>query len=485
MTSITNAPPAPARPGAEPGPVPGARLALTVLVLINLFNYIDRQVLSANLSAIEKQLLPAGGADNAKLLGSLAMAFMLSYMVFAPLFGWLADRMPRWRLVGVGVLLWTVASGASGLAGTFGPSTPGGVAVNVVLGTFVFLLITRCFVGVGEAAYGPVAPTMISDLFPIKVRGAVMSWFYVAIPVGSALGYTLGGLAGWPGSFYFVVPPGILLGLWCFWMPEPKLGQADVGAAAPVRHVQFRDYVILLRTPSYVLNCLGMAAMTFALGGIGHWMPYYIETYRGVPDPEWGKTLFGIIVVVSGLTATILGGLAGDWLRPRYSGSYFLVSGVAMLVAFPLFLAVLWTPFPWAWVLIFLSCFFLFFNTGPTNTILANVTHPALRAPGFAVNILFIHLFGDAVSPTIIGAIADAFKTGDKSNMDAGFLAVSVMVLLGGVFWLAGAPFLARDTARAPTLLDEPGQLPDAGPLFGATGRSGPDDRVADRDAIQ
>src|SRR5437667_3801968 len=135
------------------------------------------------------------------------MAFMVTYMAGAPIFGRLAEKRNRWFLVGVGVLLWSLASGASGLAGGF-----------------FGLLLTRCFVGIGEAAYGPVAPTLISDLYPIKVRGSVLSWFYAAIPVGSALGYALGGLAGWPWSFYLVVPPGLALGVWCFLMPEPPPG---------------------------------------------------------------------------------------------------------------------------------------------------------------------------------------------------------------------------------------------------------------------
>src|SRR5439155_18687574 len=139
------------------------------------------------------------------------------------------------------------------------------------------------------------------------------------------------------------------------------------------------------------------------------------------------------IVVVSGLGATLLGGIVGDRLRPRFAGSYFLVSGLSMLVAFPLFLAVLYVPFrpfPWAWICIFLACFFLFFNTGPTNTILANVTHPSLRAPAFALNIFIIHALGDAISPKIIGMLAKEFAKDGVPNMNAGFLAVSGLVLV-------------------------------------------------------
>lgn len=433
-------------------PLPGARMALILLLLINLFNYIDRQVLAANLPPIESQLLPPHSLENEERLGDLATAFMVSYMLIAPLFGWLADRMPRWRLVGIGVILWSLASGASGLAGTANAHAHLG-GVTAVMGTFTFLLMTRCFVGIGEAAYGPVAPTVISDLYPVKIRGSVLSWFYAAIPVGGALGYAFGGLLGWPWAFYWVVPPGLLLGLWCFLMPEPPRGQADLQRGAVTRP-RLKDYLVLARTPSYVLDCLGMSAMTFAIGGIAHFMPRYIHNYKGVENLAQVNVIFGAIVVVSGLSATLLGGMVGDRLRARFSGSYFLVSGLSMLVAFPCFLGVLKLSFPLAWVLIFLACFFLFFNTGPSNTILANVTHPAIRAQGFAINILIIHLLGDAVSPKIIGHIAKVFAEGDKPNLTAGFFLVSFMILVGGVLWLMGTPFLARDTALAPGRLE-------------------------------
>jgi hypothetical protein len=125
------------------------------------------------------------------------------------------------------------------------------------------------------------------------------------------------------------------------------------------------------------------------------------------------------------------------------------VSGAAMFIAFPMILLVLLTPFPLAWLFVFLGVFFLFFNTGPTNTILANVTHPAIRSSAFAINILIIHALGDAISPVVMGWI------GDHYNMDWALAFVSVVVLFGGAFWLAGAPHLARDTAQAPTRLSQ------------------------------
>lgn len=447
-----NGSPAAARISAFGTGVPGARPALILLLAINLFNYIDRYILAALLTPIENDLLPAGGEHNKTLLGLLVPAFMVTYMLFAPVFGWLADRMSRWVLIAIGVIIWSLACGASGLSGSYVELHPDTNLREVAFfgagWLFWFLVLTRCLVGIGEAAYGPAAPALISDLYPVKVRGQVMSWFYAAIPVGSALGYVWGGHAGWPDAFYWVIPPGLILGVLCLLMREPARGQTDLQDPSRIRHAGLKDYLWLLRNRSYLLATLGYTAATFVVGGIGTWMPYYLENYRHEPR-EQANYYFGMITVVAGLTATLLGGLAGDWLRSRFPGSYFLVSAGGMLVGFPLFLAVLVTPLPWAWVLIFLTCFCLFFNTGPVNTILANVTHPALRAPGFALNILIIHAFGDVISPLIIGAIAD------WKNLNVSFLAMSGMILLSAAFWFVGMPFLARDTERAQTSLPD------------------------------
>jgi MFS transporter, Spinster family, sphingosine-1-phosphate transporter len=423
------------------GPLPGARAALVLLLAINLFNYIDRQVLAAVEPEIRRELLSGESKEGARFwMGLLSTAFLITYMLIAPLFGWLADRTSRWVLVGIGVVLWSLASGASGLDWHTDLTT-----------AYWLLLLTRCFVGIGEGAYGPVAPTMISDLYPVKDRGRVLAWFYLAIPVGGALGYAFGevvqGSLGWRWAFYLVVPPGLLLGLWCFLMREPPRGQSD-HAVAPRRKATARDYLALFKIPSYTLNTLGMTAMTFAIGALAWWMPDYLEEKKVPYMLGIGpRTVFGAITALSGLIATLLGGMAGDWLRARYPGSYFLVSAVAMLLGFPMLLLFLYVPFPWAWIFAFLTVFCLFFNTGPTNTILANVTHPAIRASAFALNILIIHALGDAISPPVIGFIAD------RTSMAFGFVVVSFLMLVGGLFWLWGARYLERDTALAPTRL--------------------------------
>jgi MFS family permease len=396
---------------------------LALLLVINLFCYLDRYILAAIIPEIKTQFLAGDPNANGKA-GLLTTAFLVSYMLTAPIFGWMADRFSRWIIIGFSVAIWSLASGATGLAMSF-----------------VMLLITRMFLGIGEAGYGPAAPTIISDLYPVEKRGQVLAWFFMAIPVGSALGYVLGGMIqaslGWRWAFFLVTPPGLLLAAVCFFMPEPRHSMAGIGKKK--EHASLADYRKLLKIPSLITNIIAQTAMTFAIGGLSVWAPTYIVEARGLP---LGKvdTMFGGILVVAGLISTLLGGILGDKLRPRFPGSYFLVSGTGMLLGFPCTIAMLYVPFPYAWIFIFFAMFFLFLNIGPSNTALANVTPPAMRATAYALNILVIHLLGDVLSPPLIGWVKD------HGTWNLSFFVVSTVMLLAGIIWIASMHSLARDT---------------------------------------
>jgi len=402
----------------------GAGIALGLLLTINLFNYIDRQVLAAVEPEIRSAFFAPGDANAMTKTGLLGTAFLVTYMFSAPVLGFLADRMSRWIIVGSAVILWSLASGGSGLAATF-----------------TLLFATRICVGIGEGGYGPAAPTILADLYPIEIRGRIMAMFCAAIPVGSALGYVLGGQVsahlGWRWAFYMVAPPGLLLGLLCFWQRDPRVASYHL-MQAPRRGL--KDYVKLFQTRSYLANCIAQTLMTFAAGGLGYWVSAYLS-FRN-QSPAAGRTIFGLITVVAGLSSTIIGGIIADKLRPRFPSSYFWVSGIGMLMACPFFVVSLYIPFPAAWVAMFLAIFMLFLNTGPSNTALANVSLPAVRATAFAVNILIIHALGDVQAFWMLGYI------GGHSNIRVAFLFVSAVILASGVAWIAGAKYLPEDAAR-------------------------------------
>lgn len=402
---------------------PGARTALTLLLGINLFNYIDRFVLAAVEPNIRAAFFAPGDPNAMAMTGTLAPAFLVTYMLSAPVLGFLADRFSRWVIVGVCVILWSFATAASGFAATF-----------------VALFATRIFVGIGEGGYGPAAPTILADHFTLQMRGRIMAIFCAAIPVGSALGYVLGGLInhqlGWRWAFYLVAIPGIILGLVCFFQKDPRV---RTGVPGERRQARKENYLALLRTRSFVFNCMAQTAMTFALGGLAFWMSAYL-IFRN-QSPALATPIFGGITVVAGLLSTLLGGFIADRLQKRFSGSYFLVSGLGMLLAFPLFIGMIYAPFPLAWVFLFGAVFFVFLNTGPSNAALANVAGPQVRATAFALNILIIHFFGDALSPPLLGLIAG------RSNMNVAFLVISVAILISGIIWLLGMKYLAADTA--------------------------------------
>ena len=284
----------------------------------------------------------------------------------------------------------------------------------------------------------------MADWFPLEKRGRILAIFCAAIPVGSALGYVLGGVVsahlGWRWAFYLVTPPGILLALFCFFQRDPRTRD---GARAQEARAGWKEYRELFRTRSYVFNTLAGTAFTFALGGLGFWVAAYLR-YRG--QPASGKAIFGAMTAVAGLISTLLGGWLADRLRPRFAASYFLVSGVGMLLAFPFFVAALFVPFPAAWGFMFVAIFFCFLNTGPANTALANVARPSVRATAFAFNILIIHLFGDAAAFPAIGYI------GGHTTMNIAFLVVSGMMLLAGIFWLLGMKYLPAETDAVESL---------------------------------
>lgn len=439
-------------------PAPYAYWSLAALCAMNLLNYIDRFILAAVMAPVQDDL---GVGDRDALGGVLVTAFIVSYSLFSPLMGWLGDRVTRKYLLAAGVGLWSLATFASGLAGKLGLGPVHLPVYGLVPGAYWEMLLARSVMGVGEATYAILAPSLIADLFPKARRNMAMAVFYVAIPLGAGLGYGIGGVVaahwGWRMAFFVVGLPGLAVALAALLLREPRRGGSEpeellAAACEPAHRSPWQAYAALARNRSYVYNLLGMALFTFALGGLQAWAPKFFHKVRGMELQEANLWLGGV-VLVSGLFGTALGGVLGDllgpWLGrslpPRRGGGYFWLSGLTMLAAVPFFLLVLRLQVPvWIFSSMLLGLILAFVNYGPTNTIIVNVTVPNMRATAVAVNILAIHVLGDIPSPPLMGWVSDV-----TGSLFWGLAITVPAVLASGVFFCLGAPHLRADEEAA------------------------------------
>lgn len=398
-------------PGA-PSPLPRAGWALAVLTAMNLLNYIDRYVPSAVKEPLKADL----HLTDAETAWPLT-AFVVVYMLASPLFGGLADRFARRHVIAAGVALWSLATAAAAWASGF----------------WTFLL-ARALVGVGEAAYATLTPALLSDFYPPQRRNQVLTWFYAAIPVGAALGFGLGGWLGqhygWRAAFLACGLPGLLAAGAVLSVPEPARGTFDSdGAAAPVPWRQAIRQ--LARNPPYLYAIGGYVLVTFAAGAMADWFPAFLSRERGMDLAEAGRVV-GTATVIGGLLGTLGGGWLGDRLAARgLKNPYFLLSwttiaGAALLAVAALVVrdtAGLFAAIAAAQTLLW--CY-----NGPINAILVNCVSSGLRVRAFSLSILAIHLLGDAISPPIVGAIADA-----TGSLPLAVTLIPVALVAGAAVW--------------------------------------------------
>jgi len=397
--------------------------ALTLLTCLNLLNYIDRSVLFAVQPLVQAEF----HLTNAQV-GYLTSAFLGFYMVAAPFTGPLADRYSRKLIIVFGAIFWSALT-----------------LLTAVTHTYWELLVRHTLVGVGEATFVTIAPTFVADLFPEEKRGRIFGLFYLAIPVGTAGGYLLGGrLAphfGWRFPFYIAALPGFALALAVLFLREPERGQFDSLRETPDRGTLLG----LAQNPAFWTATLGMTTMTFALGGIQVWMPTFLSRVRGY-TLESANELFGAIVVVDGIVASLAGGWLGDYLLPRMKGSYYFVSAISMALGVPFMIVALFIKGPLMLPAIALAAFFLLVNTSPLNAAVVNSVGAHIRATAIATNIFILHLLGDVPSPAMMGYVADW-----RSLQEAFVLPVIAMVLSSVILFygMRFAPELRPEAARA------------------------------------
>ena len=410
-----------------------ARTALLVLTALNLLNYADRNVLFAVQPLVQDEF-----HLSKTQIGYLTSAFLGFYMIAAPFVGPLADRYSRKLIIALGGIFW------SGLT-----------LLTAFTHNYTELLVRHTLVGIGEATFVTIAPTFVADLFAEKLRGRILGIFYLAIPVGSAAGYLLGGnLApqyGWRFPFYIAAAPGFLLAIAVLFLKEPERGQFDSvkepreDSPARVFTGSFlarlyttayldlkRVYAGVLCNPAFLTATLGMAAMTFSLGGIQVWMPQFLYSERHYSLAH-ANFIFGIIIVVDGIVASLAGGWLGDYLLRRMKSAYYLVSAVGMALGVPVMIVALFFKGRVMVPAIAVAAFFLLLNTSPLNAAVMNSVGAHIRATAIAVEIFIIHLLGDVPSPTMMGWVADHRSLQAAFILPVIAMAISAAILFYGM----------------------------------------------------
>jgi predicted MFS family arabinose efflux permease len=380
---------------------------------MNLLNYIDRYLVTALLPEIQQDLRISDSQ-----CGLLGTAFMVVYFLVSPIFGWLGDRVVRPRLLGLGVAVWSLATAAAGM-------------VHGYRGLFM----ARAAVGIGEAAYGTIAPSLITDSFDRPAHGRRLALFYLATPTGSAIGYLLGGAlgtrVGWRPAFLLVGLPGLLLAAVAFALRDPVRSAARP-PSVPLGQAIRETYATLWRNGVYVGTVAGYTAYTFALGGLAFWVPTYMMRVRGYPQ-ELGMRYFGGITVVTGIVGTLVGGWLGDRLLRITSKGYTWVSVIAMATGGSLCWAALHSVDNTQFIgLMAAAQLCLFLNTGPVNALIVGSVPQSMRGSAMATSIFCIHLFGDAASPWLIGRFSDT------TNLATAMQTIPAVFFWAGVLWATG-----------------------------------------------
>jgi MFS transporter, Spinster family, sphingosine-1-phosphate transporter len=398
--------------------------ALLILTSLNLLDYLDRYLV-ASLGPLMKADL---GLSNTAF-GFLGTAFILVYFVTSPLFGYLGDRWGRLRLMAGGAVVWSLATSLT----FWVPSYP-------------FLVAARGLVGVGEASFGTLAPAYLADILPFNRRSRALGLFYLALPVGAALAYLVGGLVGshwgWRPAFLLAGLPGLVMAGLIFQLSEvrsePARRETLMTAWAPLT-----AYWHLFKVPTLRRVTLGYGMVTFALGGLALWMPIYLHEVKGLTLAQANQIL-SISVAGAGGLGILTGGFLGSRLLTYTLGAPLWVSGLGVALALPLAAVAIFVPAPAFYIPALAGAIFLLFlNPGVLTAVVVSVAGPWRRAQAVALNIVVIHLVGDVPSPLLIGWVSDL------GSLKWGASLTLVALAAGAILIFTALPHLKSDLVAA------------------------------------
>jgi MFS family permease len=408
-----------------------ALYSLGLLAVINVLNFIDRQVIFILFEPIKHELRISDTALG--LIGGAGFAIFFAFLGIP--FGRLADAWSRRKLIALGLATWSAMTVLSGMARNF-----------------THLLGARIGVGVGEASLGPAALAVISDLFPASRRATAQAVFACGVPVGAGLGLLIGGVVaqqyGWRVAFYLLGLPGLALALLAWRLREPPRGGAEgLPVDAGSGEAGWRRILeIVFRTPTFRYHCAGVALIVFGVAGFSAWMPSFLQRYHGFSLRAAGG-LSGLVLATAGLLGVLLGGWLADLMARRWMDGRMRLILYGALITAPLTVGTLTIERTVA----FASCYWInaviatmWFSPG-TATV-HDLAEPRHRGVAIAAYFFFINILGFALGPVTVGMVSDL-----SGNLRMAMLICPVVGLAGAVILRIGASHLAADRARALT----------------------------------
>ena len=429
-----------------------------LLFVIHILDSAQRWLMPAVLPGVGHEL-GLSGTQTAWLSTVLLLGFTIS----APPIGYLADRLRRSRFLAVGVALGSLATVGTGLARTYEQ-----------------IQIARALVGVGGAAFIVIALTILMDLFPRRLRGRVLAGFFLAMPMGAALGMVLGAtfaqVATWQTAFLAAGAPGLVLALLALAVPEPVRGWTEGVDVPRLRYHEYvgpsqEDYIDLMVNSSYTYSVFGLAFSSFAIAGLVYWLPSFLTTAKGMTLVQADRSL-GVTLLAAAFVGIGASGWMVDAFATRRPPMLFTIPGLAMLGSMVgVLVAIYATLIPVVLGGILLALGLMFLELATCYTIISLVVMPNMRAVACAATLSAVHLLGDLWSPSMMGWVIDTFaqrdsmSTGfgqflmvlgavpvaqpgqDPQNLTAGLLSVLPALLISGIVLLAGSRHLPREMA--------------------------------------
>ena len=380
---------------------------LVFLTLLNVMNFVDRQLLAS----FSNFIVPDLGLTNTEFGLLTGLIFLAFYSVAGLLMGTFADRYHRTKLIAMGVAAWSFLTAVSGMAKGFAS-----------------LAIPRMFIGVGESILTPTSMSLMSDRFPSHRLGFASGFYYMGVPIGVGVsllivGY-LGPLIGWRNCFYALGVIGLVLAGVMWFIRDPEREEQDRAARLEQSDKAAQSFTVIIKTlakalghsPALVMTILGGVAFHFVLGAATFDQLWYVQE-RGFDRAEIAQ-LTGWIGIIAGISGNLFGGIGGDWLLKKtgMGRPMFLFFVMVLLAPINIYYRLVEPESLWFWAGVFAGFFQLGCFYGPTFSTIQELVPQQIRATVVAFYILLLNLVGVAIGVTAAGIYIDHLAAAGQSE---------------------------------------------------------------------